>query len=57
MVNCFVSVPFLSVLNIKPNHDGPSFDVVAVLDPLSQGTPVIHLFVGFLLVCIKQPCL
>ena len=32
------SVPFLSVMNIKPNVDGPSFDVVAVLDPLSQGS-------------------
>ena len=39
------SVPFVSVMNIKPNLDGPSFDVVAVLDPLSQGSLLIHLFV------------
>jgi len=47
MVNCFRSDPFLSVMNIKPNLDGPSFDVVAVLDPLSQGTPLILLFACF----------
>ena len=39
------SVPFLSMMNIKPNVDGPSFDVVAVLDPLSQGSLLIRLFV------------
>ena len=41
----FLLSHFFSVMNIKPNLDGPSFDVVAVLDPLSQGTPVIHLLV------------
>ena len=49
-VRLFVSpsVSFLSVMNIKPSLDGASFDVVAVLDPLSQGSLVIHSFVCFL---------
>lgn len=50
------SVPFLSVMNIKPNVDGPSFDVVAVLDPLSQGTPIIHLFVLFWFLSTNTAC-
>ncbi|XP_020604845.1 UDP-glucose:glycoprotein glucosyltransferase 1-like isoform X2 [Orbicella faveolata] len=37
-----------SVMNIKPNVDGPSFDVVAVLDPLSQAAqkiaPILAVF-------------
>ena len=33
-------------MNIKPNHEGASFDVVAVLDPLSQGIPrLVGLFI------------
>ena len=31
-------VSFLSVMEIEPKQDGASFDVVVVLDPLSQGT-------------------
>lgn len=31
-------VSFLSVMKIEPKQDGASFDVVVVLDPLSQGT-------------------
>lgn len=32
-----VLVSFCSVMRIKPTHDGPSFDVVVIVDPLSKG--------------------
>lgn len=32
-----VIVSFYSVMRIKPTHDGPSFDVVVIVDPLSKG--------------------
>ena len=40
-------VSFLSVMKIEPKQDGASFDVVVVLDPLSQGT------VGFVTLFLK----
>ena len=37
-------------MNIKPNQDRASFDVVVILDPLSKGTNVRHLsFIRFVL--------
>lgn len=37
-----------SVMNIKPNQDRASFDVVVILDPLSKGTNALHLsFIRF----------
>ncbi|KAL9964464.1 hypothetical protein ACROYT_G028110 [Oculina patagonica] len=46
-----------SVMNIKPNHDGASFDVVAVLDPLSQAAqkiaPILMVFQNVTNVNIK----
>ena len=41
-------VSFLSVMKIEPKQDGASFDVVVVLDPLSQGT------VGFVTLCFEN---
>ena len=37
---------YLSVIEVKPRSKGASFDVVAVLDPLSHG--IVHPFVGYL---------
>ena len=41
-------------MNIKPNLEGASFDVVAVLDPLSLGNDPLCLFTFFICFILYQ---
>ena len=50
-------VSFPSVMKIEPKQDGASFDVVVVLDPLSQGTVgFVTLFLKIIVTVTKPTC-